>query len=213
MTQGRGRPHAGDRFLRPLYARALAANAVGATLAFIYLTVVAPPQPEAPEQEAWLYLGVVPIYFIVAGVLAHRLTLRLFRPIDRWLDEGRAPTGDERALVLSLPWRLARHSGAGWLLAAILFAAETATHHPAAYVAGVGLGIALAGMTTTGITFLLAERLLRPLFALALAGHAPVNLRSGSARTLSTAHRLLVSWALGSGVALVAIGAAVQAAA
>jgi adenylate cyclase len=82
----------------------------------------------------------------------------------------------------------------------------TATHHPAAYVAGAVLGILLAGLTSAAVTFLLSERTMRPVFALALAGEVPSE-RESVAR-LGTGPRLLVSWALGSGVALVAIAVA-----
>ena len=196
---------AGRRVFRAMFRRALAANAVGATVAYVYLTFVAPPQPRPAESELLHYLGVVPVYFVLAIVLGHQANKRTLRRVERWLAEDRAPTSEERALVLGLPWQSARLGGAGWLLAAIVFGAQTATHHPAVYVAGVVLGIVLAGLTTTGITFLLVERALRPLFALALAGETASGPGSVGARALRTAPRLLVSWALGSGVALVAI--------
>jgi adenylate cyclase len=208
LIDGGDRTLAGRRVLRALYWRALAANAVGATLAYIYLSFVAPPQPPPPDHELFVNLGIVPVYFLVAVVVGYRVSRRTFGRIERWLAEDRTPDSEERALVLSLPWRAAGHAGAGWLLAAILFGAQTATHHPAVYVAGVVLGITLAGLTTTGITFLLVERALRPLFALALADDTPSGAGSVAARTLRTAPRLLVSWALGSGVALVAIAVA-----
>jgi adenylate cyclase len=199
---------AGRRLFAALRRRAVAANAVGAALAYIYLSFVAPPQPPPPDHEVFLYLGVAPAYFLVAVAVGYQISKRRFRRVERWLAENRPPTVDERALVLSLPWRAAGSAGIAWLLAAIIFGAQTATHHPAVYVAGVFLGIGLAGLTTTGITFLLAERALRPLFALALAGEAQSGSGLAAARTLRAAPRLFVSWALGSGVALVAIAVA-----
>ncbi|MBA3263473.1 MAG: adenylate/guanylate cyclase domain-containing protein [Thermoleophilaceae bacterium] len=82
----------------------------------------------------------------------------------------------------------------------------TATHHPAIYVAGTVAGIVLAGLTTAAVTFLLSERAMRPLFVLALAGEVPPERES--AGILGTSPRLLVSWALGSGIALLAIALA-----
>jgi adenylate cyclase len=141
-------------------------------------------------------------------VVARRVSKPVVRTVSRWLAEERAPTADERALVMSLPSRAAALAAVGWLVASLVFGVQTATHHPAVYVAGVVLGIVLAGLTTTGITYLLVERTLRPLFALALVGETPSGAGSGAARALRTAPRLLVSWALGSGVALVAIAVA-----
>lgn len=199
----------GRRLFRALARRVLVANAAGASLAFVYLTFVAPPQPQPPHQELFLFLGVAPTYFLIAAALGYRISTRAYRrPLAAWLGEDRPPSSHERRLALSLPWRAARLTGAGWFVAAVVFGIQTATHHPAVYVAGVVLGIVLAGLTTTGITFLLVEQTLRPLFALALVGETPSGSPSTAARTLGAAPRLLVSWALGSGVALVAIAVA-----
>ena len=195
----------GRRLFGSLTRRVLAANALGATLAYVYLTLIAPPQPPPEESELLHLLGIAPVYFVVVVVLARRISRRVLQPVLRWLAEDRAPTGEERTLALSLPSRAAGLAAAGWLVASVVFGLQTATHHPAVYVVGVVLGIVLAGLTTSGITFLLAERTLRPLFALALEGEAPFGERAGAERGLRAAPRLLVSWALGSGVALVAI--------
>ena len=195
-----------DRVLRALYLRSLGANLVGAALAFVYLSFVAPPQPEPPHGEHVLYLAVAPAYVIVAAVVGYAVARRLFERVARWLKDNRAPTSDERLYVLSLPWRIAANSAVGWLGAAALFGAITATHHPAVYVAGVVVGIVLAGLTTAAVTFLWLERTLRPVFALALVAAAPAV--HASVGMLGTGRRLLVSWALGSGVALLAIAVA-----
>ena len=197
--------HTPGGLLRALYRRATVANTIGATLAYVYLTHVAPPQPQPPGDELVHYVLTAPAYFLVAAVIGRRISTRRWRPLATWLTEGRPPTSAERALALGLPWQAAGLAACGWLLAAVIFGVQTAMHHPAVYVAGVVLGIVLAGLTTTGMTFLVAERTLRPVFALALAGTPLAPPGSGAARTLRTAPRLLVSWALGSGVALVAI--------
>jgi adenylate cyclase len=196
----------GRRLFRALYRRSLGANVVGATIAFVYLSFVAPPQPTPPHGEQFLYLAVAPAYFVVAALIARRLAERTLRPVRRWLADARAPTQEERSLILSLPSRTAGLAVAGWLAAAALFGVVTATHHPAVYVAGTVVGIVLAGLTTAAVSYLLSERTLRPVFALALAGEVPSGRTSGA--ILGTGPRLLVSWALGSGVALVAIAVA-----
>jgi adenylate cyclase len=192
-----------DRLFSALYRRALEANLIGATVAFIYLSFVSPPQPEPPHSEQLRYLLVAPIYVLIAAVVGYMLARQEFRPIRAWLAEARAPTTTERTRILGLPWRTAALAMVGWLGAAVLFGLITATHHPAAFVAGTVLGIVLAGLTSAAISFLLCERTMRPVFALALAGQPPVG--GNSVGILGTGRRLLVSWALGSGVALVAI--------
>lgn len=195
-----------DGLFNALYWRALQANLIGAAVAFVYLSFVAPPQPPPPHDEQFRYLVVAPIYVLITAIVAYHLSQRGFRPIAAWLAERRTPSVAERTRILSLPWRTAAMSMAGWAGAALLFGAITATHHPVAFVAGTTLGILLAGLTTAAISFLLSERTMRPVFAIALAGEPPSVGRSVG--ILGTGRRLLVSWALGSGVALVAIAVA-----
>ena len=194
---------------RPLfsavYARGLLANGIGATLAFVYLGIISPPQPAPPGGEAVLFLGVAPVYFVAAMVVGHLLGKRRFRGIGRWLAEQRPPTDDERRVVLGLPSHAAASAALGWGGAALLFGVVTATHHPPVYVAGVALGILLAGVITTAATFLLVERAVRPVFARALAGEVRQERQTLAARVLRTRPRLLVSWAVGSGVALASV--------
>jgi adenylate cyclase len=207
-TERGERTLAGRRLFAALYLRTLVANVVGATIAFVYLSFVAPPQPAPPHGEQFLYLAVAPAYFAVAALVGYRIGERRFRPVGRWLAEGRPPTTGERALVLSLPSRTAGLTLAWWLAAAAFFGTVTATHHPAVYVAGVAVGITLAGLTTAAVSYLLCERTLRPAFALALAGEVPSRRDTGGIIGTGPRPRLLVSWALGSGVALVAIAVA-----
>src|SRR5919199_6671775 len=155
-----GRVMSGERLFRSLFRRGVVANLVGATVAFVYLSFVAPPKPAPPHGERFLFMGVVPVYVLVALIVGYRISRRRFRPIDRWLAENRLPSREERALVLSLPWRSAGLTALGWLVAVVIFGVVTGTHHPAAFVAGVVLGIALAGLTTAAVSFLLAERTL-----------------------------------------------------
>ena len=185
---------------RSLYRRGLQANLVGAAIAFVYLTFVAPPRPEPPHREWPLYLAVA-LYVGTASLVGYRFGRWHFRPIEQWLEQPGPPSKRVRHRVLALPRANAAFTAAGWAVAALLVGAATATHHPAPFVVGATLGIALAGLSTTAVTFLLSEQGLRPVFARVLAGGPPAS-------GLGIRPRLLVSWALGSGVALVAIAVA-----
>jgi adenylate cyclase len=191
----------GSNLFGSLYRRNLQANLVGASIAFVYLTFVAPPRPRPAHTEWILYLAVAA--YVTGGAFAGReIARRRFSVIERWLSEERPPSPAERDRVLQLPWASAGLSAAGWALAAVLVAGVTATHHPAPYVIGTSLGILLAGLSTAAVTFLLTEQAARPLLARVLATGSPGH-------GLGTRPRLLVSWALGSGVALIAIAVAV----
>jgi adenylate cyclase len=208
FAEGGDRALAVRTFSRTLHRRALEANVLGGTLAFLYLGFISPPQPEPPPHERVFLLTVPPLYLVLAlgvGYLAFRRSLK---PVKRWLAAGRAARREERVLVFRLPWVMAARAAAGWLGAVVLFGGITATHHPAIYVAGLVVGIALAGLTTTAVTYLVAERTLRPVFAAALAGTSDPGPVSSGATALGTRPRLLVSWALGSGVALIAVALA-----
>jgi adenylate cyclase len=188
-----------------VYRRVVVANAIGAALAFVYLSFVSPPLPPPPHDEGLLFLGVAPLYFLLVALVGYYIGRRDFAPPEQWLREERAPTDRERHFVFSGPWRAASRAGAAWLGAAVLFGGVTATHHPAVYVAGVVIGILLAGLTSTAITFLLIERTLRPAFAVALGGEVSSLTGSRASKLVRTRPRLLASWALGSGIALIAI--------
>ena len=190
------------RLFPAAYRLGVVANAVGGALAFVYLSFLSPPQPPPPEGEGFLFLGVAPLYFVATGGAMYLVGRRRFRPVERWLAEQRPPDEGERRLVLALPWRAAFGAALAWGGAALLFGVITATHHPLVFVAGIVVGIALAGLISAAVTFLLSERALRPVFASALEGEVPAG---GAPRVLRTRPRLLVSWALGSAVALLAI--------
>jgi adenylate cyclase len=195
----------GSRLYPGLYRRVVLANGAGAGLAFVYLGFISAPQPPPPHDEGFLYLAVAPFYALIAAVIGYQIGKRKFGPIEQWLAERRPPDARQRDLIFSAPWRMAARAGAGWLGAALLFGAITATHHPPIYVAGVIVGILLAGLTSTAVTLLLIERALRPAFAFALAGDVSSKSQSLATRVVRTRPRLLASWALGSGIALTAI--------
>jgi class 3 adenylate cyclase len=81
MTEARGLT--GSRLLRAVYRRALVANVVGATIAFVYLSFGAPPQPAPPHDEQFLYLAVVPVYFAVAAVVGYASAPELVATLNR----------------------------------------------------------------------------------------------------------------------------------
>jgi adenylate cyclase len=109
----------------------------------------------------------------------------------------------EQRAVLGLPLREAIEGLVPWVLAALIFGALNlvAYDNGVAYTLRTFLSIILGGLAASAIAYLLAERTLRPVFALALSGHVPQ--RAGS---LGVRAKLLLSGALGCGVFLVTIG-------
>jgi adenylate cyclase len=94
------------------------------------------------------------------------------RAVWRWLREERAPDGREQALALREPLREAATQAAFWGAAAMLFAGlmlSVSVQH----AVELALAIVLGGVTTCALSYLLVERLLRPVTARALGSSRP----------------------------------------
>lgn len=181
-------------------ARLAVANMIGAAVVFSYVSYVVPighPQEVPPSA----YLLVLVAYVAVATPVVTIVGLRSAHQVQQWIDADRAPTPSEKVAVLEQPFLQTRFSFRGWVGAAIVLTIFNV-------VKGVGtldcvriaLGAVLGGLTTSAFCFLLVERMHRPLFAFALQdGVLPerhgIQLRS----------RLMLMWALGSGVPFLGI--------
>ncbi|HEV3226739.1 MAG TPA: HAMP domain-containing protein, partial [Acidimicrobiales bacterium] len=141
----------------------------------------------------------LPATMIGCGLRGYRLYLGR----TAWLNEGRSPSLLEQRSVLGLPLREAIEGFMPWIVAALIFGALNllAYGNGLAYTLRTFLSIVLGGLTASAMAYLLAERTLRPVFALALVGHVPQ--RAGS---LGVRAKLLLSGMLGCGVFLVTIG-------
>ena len=155
----------------------------------------------APGLPLWgRVLGpVLPV--LVLLVPAYLWGHRAFRRAIAWALEGRPPTLAERFAVLREPWRQALRPLLFWVLAALLYGGITA-------LAGAGWitvvrvveGTLIGGVTTCALAYLLIERSFHPLLAHVLDGVPDERPRTPGVRT-----RLLLTWAVGSGVPLLAM--------
>ena len=178
---------------------AVAANCLGALVMFLLLGFLVPFAPDGADRELMLNGIVAAIYLPAALFLGTRIARRRGSAVERWLEEGRAPTPRERGFVLGEPMKTVVISGSFWVLAAVLF---TAINLPSSGWAAliVGATMLLAGETTCAVAYLLSERIVRPITVLALAGRAPPE-RCGP----GVAGRLAMAWSLGTGIPLLGI--------
>jgi adenylate cyclase len=188
------------RLVVDLLARFGGANVVGAVVVFVYQTYVTEGPPEAEiafsrHAAVMLFLAYLVLTLVLGGVLSLRAMGRALR----WLIEDRRPTDEERAATVHLPYELARLGAALWLGAVVLFGVFNGLDGPASEVIRVAVGIVLGGLSTTALAFLLLERRLRPVVALALADGMPES------RAVGIRPRLLLAWALGSGIPLLGV--------
>lgn len=142
-------------------------------------------------------LGAVFLVLVVpVGVLWGEGWLRSGR---RWLQEGREPTDAEVTAVLRAPMRLFIVHATIWFAAALLFSILNGLLD-IELLARVAFTIALGGLTTSAFTYLIAERITRPLAKAALAVRTVQQPRLPGVTT-----RTMVGWALGTGVPLVGL--------
>jgi adenylate cyclase len=184
------------RTVRRLTGAAAAANFLGAAVMFTLLEFLV---PLGADQNLLLNGIVAAIYLPLGLTLGNLWARRRGANLEAWLAEGRPPTPEERALVLSQPYRFVVISGFFWALAAVLF---TVINAPSVgwNALVVGGAMLLAGETTCAVGYLMVERLLRPVTVLALAGAAPPD-RCRPGVTV----RLTMAWSLGTGIPLLGI--------
>jgi adenylate cyclase len=184
---------------RRLMWAAAASNGLGGLALFVLLGFLIPFAPEGSDRQVGLNAIVGVSYLALTLVLGTLWARRMSAPVRRWLVEERPPTADERALVLSQPFRLSLISGAFWAICAVLFTVLNAPNSGWAALV-VGGAILLGGETSCAVGYLLAERIVRPVTALALAGGAPPKSCGPG-----VGGRLTVAWSLGTGVPLLGI--------
>ncbi len=177
------------------------ANLVGGAVVFVLLTLVLPAPPHL--RHAGTVRLVSAILLVCGSAVVFPLmwakSSRRWKTATDWAIAGRRPTSEERDATLLMPLTQQRMIAVVWVLAAILFAAVNAPL--SAEIAGnVAVTVLLGGVVTCALGYLLAERLMRPVTALALADEVPSRPRLPGVQT-----RTLLSWALGSGVLLLGI--------
>lgn len=181
----------------------LTANLAGAALSYVYFSLLIPRHPD--ERENLVSLTVLAGAMLLGSILGYAGSRRVFFPIRRWLSAGGPPSERLQRTVLEGPRLLASTVLVFWLAGSLVYGALNWWFRASeAEIAQILSGVALAGMITATLVFLLTERTFRPLFALALAGGTPPP----GAHTPNIRARLALSWILGSAVPLIAIAAA-----
>jgi adenylate cyclase len=139
------------------------------------------------------------VYMPLAALAGFWIANRLAQPVRAWLEEGRAPTEEERRTTLCLPLQSAGIDALGWAGGAIVFFFVNVGHSAEAawHVSSV---IVLGGLTCTALGYLLTERLARPLTARTLS-YGPVTRPKGP----GVAGRLTLVWLFASGMPIVGV--------
>src|SRR3954447_17184456 len=189
------------RYLRTRFGQSMfLANLCGAIDVFVLLGWVLTTPPVPPGENIVLRntIGFV-VYMLITFPLGGWGTYRVVSPVVTWLESGRPPTPEQRRAALRLPQRQTAIHAALWLLAAIFFTLYTApvSGELARYT---GVTVVMGGITVCALTYLLAERVLRPVTAVALASRAPDKPVGPGVKG-----RMLLAWVTASGVPLLGL--------
>lgn len=170
------------------------ANGLGVAVVVLYFRFLFPSSAVDGFNNATLNVTAFGVYLLTNVVLLLPLNALLLRRAVSWVRVGNPPTERQRRFLFSLPGFETATALVSWLGAAVLFGIINQD------VQRISVGIALAGVVTCTMLYLLLEGRFRPLFALALAdAELPADRRD-------VLPRLLLAWLLGSAVPLLAIG-------
>lgn len=190
-----------DALARSITLRMLIANGIGALLV-LAISVLAYPALYITRHTAAVSVTVTGLYLLAVSFWGPWWGRRLFQPVARRLREGGALNDAERRRALHQPFLQVAWAFLYWIGAATLFGLLNSLYF------GIDTGLAmravmvtlLGGLTTSAVAFFLLEREYRPVFTIALSEESP---RPG--RLFGIRRRLLLSWALSSGIPLLGI--------
>lgn len=156
--------------------------------------------PRDLERLALLNAPVAVAHFVAVALLITRHLRRHLAQALGWLVEDRPPGEQEHRQALGIAVHMTKVDALAWASAALLFAVLNAVAHSWGFAAVVGATVWAGGETTCAVVYLAYERALRPVTACALAGR-PAHERMA----LDIRGRLLMAWALGTGVPLIGV--------
>ena len=176
------------------------ANLVGTAVVFVLLGLVL-PQPELDDETNTVMVNLVAagIYVLFGLIVGTLWGMRRMRGLRRWLRSDRPATPEEQLRVLRAPNRIVGIHAFLWGFGALAFGILnwTFSHELGQRVL---LTVALGGLTTCAIAYLVTERVMRPAAARALAeGGGELTVAPG------VKARALLAWVLGPAIPMVGL--------
>jgi adenylate cyclase len=171
------------------------ANLVGGSIVFLFLGLVL-PNAERSFLPNIIALAVYLPFSVVVGCL---VSARAFQPIREWVVSDRVITTADRTYVVRHPLRQALINFAIWMGSEVVFIPLNVKFGLANDL-DVAHTILLGAITTCGLTYLFAERMLRPINELAFEAELPTQRYVPGVKS-----RILLAWAVGSGIPLLGV--------
>jgi len=173
----------------------LLGNMAGAVIVFSYLGFILP----APQRFFTDNIIALISYNLFASAVCCLVSGYAFRPLVRFAREGRAATPAERTYIVRHPLRQAILNFVVWMGSEFVFVPINA-RFGALYDWDIAATIFMGAITTCGLTYLMSERLLRPINAMAFEGGLPTDRYVPGVKS-----RLLFAWVVGTGIPLVGV--------
>ena len=171
------------------------ANVDGAAIVFLYLSFV------LPKTQRFFIGNVIAVvaYMSVSVILACAVSARAFLPIRNLLTGEREVTAADRMYVVRHPLRQTVINFSMWVGALFVFVPLNARFglHASYDVAST---ILMGGISTCGLTYLAAERILRPINRIAFEDGLPEGCFVPGVKS-----RLLIAWIVGTGIPLLGV--------
>ena len=175
-------------------------NAVGIGVVYVLATLVVPMPRIAGRDDVQLEnLVLAGIYVLAAGSVGIAHAWRRLHPVVTMIRPGGRPTEDDQRKVLAAPRRIFLFQAFLWALGSLVFFGYNA-QYSWVFAVSVLLIVGLAGWTTSSLTYLLAERALRPVARKVLKQGFPQR-----RYVRSVASRSMFAWALGTGFTVLGI--------
>lgn len=171
------------------------ANIAGGAIVFIFLGCV------LPRAQRLLDANVIALvsYMSAAVIVGCVVSGRAFQPIREWAIGDRPITPADRVYVVRHPLRQALINFAIWMGSELVFIPINARYGLRDDL-DVAHTILMGAITTCGLTYLLAERMLRPVNELAFEDELPTDRYVPGVKS-----RLLLAWAIGTGIPLLGV--------
>ena len=192
-----------SRTARRLKLIGMGIGAVGASVSFVavgLMFLALGGSNEVNVRSGWVNAPVIAAFLIASALLFIPFRRRHIATALRWLSEERAPDEREHRLTLGLAVYSTKLDALAWSAAAIFFAIFNGLLFSWGLAAVVAATIWFGGETTCALGYLLYERALRPVIALALAARPPGTMIAPGVRL-----RLAMAWLLGTGVPLIGV--------
>lgn len=177
----------------PLYMLSmLMANMFGAVLVFAFVRYGMPiPESAAIINDRFRNVLIFGVYLLFAACVGLTAAAIMLRSVIRWQLRGGPPTRSEQMSALHAPLRQAIVHLVLWILGGVIFVILTVSEMPELAITVV-VTVCMAATTTFGFTYMLGERILRPVAAQALSeGQFDRTMAPG------VGTRMAMTWGLG----------------